>query len=420
MLERYFVRPETVDRIRASWIASAIEKYVAWLEERRHSPRSVHARVPLLVRFGAFAQAHGARKIEALPRHVDAFVDQWLKERCSPNRKCLRNVGREVRGPIEQMLRLISPGSVADRGMRTAPAPFGRGAPGFFTYLREERGLRETTIFHYAHYLRAFESYLESIKLRRLRDLSPVVLDAFLTHRAAELGKCGVRDMCGTLRVFLRYLYRECRLSRDLSGTLEKPRTYRLSHIPRSVTWDEVRRVLICVDRRSPTGRRDYAILLLLITYGLRAREVAALMLDDVDWKNERLRIPERKAGHSTAYPLSSIVGNALLEYLRQGRPETRDRHIFFRAVAPPLPLTYSAVSGRASHYLRKAGLTVSRAGSHTLRHTCAQRLVDADFSLKEIGDYLGHRSADSTRIYTKVAVDALRQIALGDGEEIL
>ena len=110
-------------------------------------------------------------------------------------------------------------------------------------------------------------------------------------------------------------------LIKDISGVVEHPQTFRLSGIPRSITWEEVRRVLESVDRRTPTGRRDYAILLLLVTYGLRAREVAAPTLDDIDWRNERLRIPERKAGHSTAYPLSSVVGEAILDYLMSRNP---------------------------------------------------------------------------------------------------
>lgn len=420
MLEQYFVRPETVDRIRASWIAPAIEQYVAWLATNGYSASCIEARVPLLLRFGQFAHRRGARTLSALRRHVEAFVADWVRHRCSPHRKNPRNPGREVGGPIEQMLRVVLPGSVRDRFSRRKIEPFRQQAPGFFAYLRNERGLREASVHHYIFYLRAFESYLARIKLRRLRDLSATILSAFVVERATTLGKCGVRDTCGTLRVFLRYLHRERHIPRDLSAVVERPRSYRLSNIPRAVTWDEASRVLKSVDRRSPTGRRDYAMLLLLITYGLRAREVAALSLDDIDWKSERLRIPGRKAGHSTAYPLSSIVGHALLEYIRRGRPETKGRHIFFRAVAPPAPLCHSAVSCRASHYLRKAGVSVARAGSHTLRHTCAQRLVDENFSLKEIGDYLGHRSADSTRIYTKVAVDELRKIALGDGEDIL
>jgi integrase len=160
--------------------------------------------------------------------------------------------------------------------------------------------------------------------------------------------------------------------------------------------------------------------LLLLVTYGLRGREVAALTLDDVDWKRERLAVPERKAGHSTAFPLSASVGEALVDYLRNGRPQTASRRVFFRSVAPVEPFTPAAVSARARHYLIKAGIDVPRPGSHTLRHTCVQRLVDADFALKTIGDFIGHRSAKSTEIYAKVAVEPLREVALGDGEEVL
>ena len=245
------------------------------------------------------------------------------------------------------------------------------------------------------------------------------MLSAFVTECNQSLGKNGMRNLCCSLRVFLRYLYREHLIQNDLGRVIEPPQTYRLADIPRSITWDEVRCMLEAVDRRTPLGKRDYAIVLLLVTYGLRAREVAALTLDDIDWKRERLRVPERKAGHSTAYPLSRIVGEAIIEYLHHGRPQTDDRHLFFRTLAPQAPLTWEAISGRTSHYLHKAGIPVARPGSHTLRHTCVQRLVDAGFDLKVIGDYVGHRSPSSTEVYAKVAVEALREVAMGDGEEI-
>ena len=222
------------------------------------------------------------------------------------------------------------------------------------------------------------------------------------------------------LRVFLRYANREGRVGSDLSGAMEWPQAYRLSSVPRSISWEEVGQVLAGVDRRAPAGKRDWAILLLLVTYGLRGREVAALTLDDIDWKRERLAVPERKAGHSTAFPLTGSVGEAPVDYLRNGRPQTNSRRVFFRAVAPIEPIGPAAVSARAAHYLCKAGIDVPRPGSHTLRHTCVQRLVDADFALKAIGDFVGHRSAPSTQIYAKVAVEQLRQVALGNGEEIL
>ena len=226
--------------------------------------------------------------------------------------------------------------------------------------------------------------------------------------------------LCSSLRVFLRYLYRQRLLERDISRTVDSPQRYRLSSVPRSISWDEVRQMLEVVDRRTPLGKRDYAILLLLVTYGLRAREIAKITLDDIHWKEERLRVPERKAGHWTTYPLSPIVGEAILDYIKHGRPQTSLRHLFFRVLAPYHPLTHIAVSTRASYYLRKAGIPVSRPGSHTLRHTCVQRLVDANFSLKIIGDYVGHRASSSTAVYTKVAIEALREVALGDGEAVL
>jgi site-specific recombinase XerD len=114
------------------------------------------------------------------------------------------------------------------------------------------------------------------------------------------------------------------------------------------------------------------------------------------------------------------VVGEALVDYLRNGRPQTSERRVFFRSVAPVQPIGHAAISKRARHFLLTAGVEVPRPGSHTLRHSCVQRLVDADFSLKEIGDFVGHRSAKSTEIYAKVAVESLREVALGDGEEVL
>jgi integrase/recombinase XerD len=418
MLEKYFVRPGTVDRVRASWIGLEIERYVVWLDGQGYSSRSVLRRVPLLVEFAEFGRARGAGVVGDLPVHVDAFVVE--RQRRTRRLDAHERFVEEIRGPVEQMLRLAIPGFVG-RGRRSRPVPFADALPGFFGYLAGERGLRPASIDSYQHHLVRFECYLERIGVARLSELSPAILSAFTAERAGVgLAKSTVRDGCGVLRVFLRYAHREGVLASDLSGVMEWPQAYRLSSVPRSITWEEVGRVLAGVDRRSPVGKRDWAILMLLVTYGLRAREVAALTLDDIDWRRERLRVPERKAGHSTAFPLTGSVGEALVEYLRHGRPQTSSRRVFFRALAPIEPIGHAAVSIRTSHYLRKAGIEVPRPGSHTLRHTCVQRLVDADFALKTIGDFVGHRSAQSTEIYAKVAVEPLRQVALGNGEEVL
>jgi len=152
----------------------------------------------------------------------------------------------------------------------------------------------------------------------------------------------------------------------------------------------------------------------------LRAREVAALTLDDIDWRVGTLHVRGRKAEHATSYPLAAQARDALVDYLKRGRPVTTDRRVFIVDRAPRGPLSDRLVSQRCRRYLLAAGVQVPRLGSHTLRHSVAQRLVESDFSLKVVGDYLGHRSPSSTRVYTKVDIEALREIALGDGEEIL
>ena len=421
MLEQYFLKPDTVDQIRGSWLGEPIERYVIWLSSQNYAPACIRSRVPILRRFARFVWSRGGRTFEELPEHIEPFVSHWVAPReTGRNAERIRDMSNALRGPVEQFVSLLVPSFVGRGRPRVIHDPFPAEAPGFFTYLREERGLRETSVSHYRHYLRFFEAYLNRIGVRRLAELSPAILSAFVTEAGQGRSKSAMTGMCSAVRVLVRYAYRERLIGRDLSAAIEIPRTYRSSSVPRSITWDEVRLMLESVDRRGAVGKRDYAILVLLVTYGLRAREVAALTLDDIDWERERLLVPERKAGHCTAYPLSATVGEALLDYLRNARPTTSQRQIFFTVIAPRVPMSWIAIANRATHYLRKAGIRVRRPGSHTLRHTCVQRLIDAEFPLKTIGDYVGHRSTSSTEVYTKVAVESLREVAMGDGEALL
>lgn len=420
MIEKYYSKPQTIDRIRANWLGDPIERYVTWMHDQGYAARNVFRRVPLLFHFGCYAQARGAVIWADLPQTVEGFVDDWVREHgvnCQTERQ-RKSVASTVRSPIEQMLRQILPDFTGTR--RESPFPFADQVPGLLAHLREERGLRPATLGHYRICLHYLEDYLNEIKASSVTELSPAILSAFVTSRGQNWGMAMHRGVCSVLRVFLSYLFRENLILKNLGQSIESPRQYRLSGIPRSISWADVERMLSAVDRRCAVGKRDYAILLLLVTYGLRGREVAALTLDDIDWERQRLRVPERKAGHSTAFPLSSIVGDSIVDYLKYGRPQRADRRVFYRVLAPWEPMTSNGVSSRASHYLHKAGVAVPRPGSHTLRHTCVQRLIDAHFSLKTIGDYVGHGSPESTAIYAKVSVENLREVALGDGEEVV
>ena len=420
MLDQYFKKPQTVDRIRESWLGEPIERYVVWLSENGYAARNVERRVPMLMHFAEFAREGGATTFDQLPGLVDAFVDHWVRTRRRRGRtkEAKRHIAGEARVPVIQMLALLIPG-YRYRFHEPLPTPFVESAPGFFDYLRNERGLKPLSIALYEHNLRRFQAYLDRVGLRTLDALSPALLSAFAVDSGRDLGKGSLSALCSHVRVFLRYLHRERLLTRDLSTSVDCPRVYRLSTVPRSISWDDVQRLLDGVDRRTHVGKRDFAILLLLVTYGLRAAEVAGLTMDSIDWENERLEIPDRKAGHHTAFPLSAVVATAIVDYLRHGRPASSHRTLFLAATAPFQPASARLISERAKRRLQAAGIQVARPGSHTLRHTCVQRLVDTQFPLKTIGDYLGHRRAYSTEIYAKVDLEALREVALGHGEEL-
>ena len=421
MLEQYFLKPDTVAQIRSSWLGEPIERYVKWLASQGYPPDYIRSRVPILRQFAQFTWSRGVRTFAELPEQVEPFVAHRMAGReAGRSAERIRRLRDAARGPVEHLVALLVTSFVKRGRARITRDPFLSETPGFFTYLREERGLRETTIQRYGDYLRVFEAYLARIGAQHLADLSPTILSAFVTETGAGMSKPSMTGICGAVRVLLRYAHREGTTARDLSKAVEAPRTYRLSTVPRSISTDDVRLMLERVDRRGALGKRDFAMLLLLVTYGLRAREVAALTLDDIDWDREHLFVPERKGGHCTAYPLSVAVGEALLDYLKNARPSTQQRQIFLRAVAPRVPVASAVVARRAAYYLRRAGIRVRRPGSHTLRHTCVQRLIDAQFPLKTIGDYVGHRCASATEIYIKVDVESLREVAIGDGEALL
>ncbi len=402
--------------LRSSWISTSIESYVEWLEDRQAARSTIVRRIPRLVRFGDFAKKCGAEHPSELGTHLDAFVASRVAA-SSHGRTEERQAEyeREVRAPILQML-------VALGHLPSPPKPpeptFEGLACGFFDALREERGLSPETISLYRSHLVSFQTHLASNKVS-LDSLAPSDIDGFILTLADRMAANSLNSACSAVRHLLRWLFRERRIVRDLSGCVGKPQAYRLATIPRSIPWEGIQRTLTGIDRQTVIGKRDFAMLLLMVLYGLRAREVATLTLDDIDWESETLHIQRRKCGHSTLYPLSPVAGNALVEYLRV-RPKTCSRVIFIQSCSPFRPINHHVVSSRAGHHIRAAGITVRRPGSHTLRHSCAQRLVDADFSLKVIGDYLGHSVPSSTEIYTKVAIESLRNVALGNGEEVL
>jgi len=239
-------------------------------------------------------------------------------------------------------------------------------------------------------------------------------IDTFVSRLSARLSKGTVADYCSSLRAFLRFLYTTKRLRCDLASCVASPRIRGAERPPRALPWGDVRRLLGSIKQKEPPGKRDFAWLLLMATYGLGAAEVLGLDLEDVDWKSEILHVRRPKTKAEIELPLLPPVAKALAVYLQAERPShVQSRRIFLNSTIPYTPLTSSAIRQRVRLYARQAGVDALVLGAHVFRHSHATRQIDAGVNPKVVGDILGHRRPSSTSVYVRVALRRLRQVAL-------
>jgi site-specific recombinase XerD len=198
-----------------------------------------------------------------------------------------------------------------------------------------------------------------------------------------------------------------------LDRQIDTPRTYRQEQLPKSVPWDVVCKFLESIDRSDVQGLRDYAIFLLIASYGLRASDAAGLRLEDVNWRAGEIHIKQRKTKHPLILPLFDHVGEALIAYLRNGRPSSKHREIFLTLRAPISPVTIHTIGPAFRSRVRRGKLPIPFEGVHCLRHSYAMHLLTEGASLKAIGDVLGHHSTESTCVYLRLNFQELRDVGL-------
>jgi integrase/recombinase XerD len=249
---------------------------------------------------------------------------------------------------------------------------------------------------------------------KQLAHITVADVDAYVQSRASSMRRQSLQGFTSNLRIFLRHLHDSGKIP-DLSSTLIGPRLYAFEGIPSTLRAEDIDKVLHCTRKdRSPVGLRDYALLLLLSTYGLRAGEVSALRFEDIDWTHDRLRVRHFKTGAFSELPLLREPGEAILKYLRRGRPKTSGRELFVLAKAPYSAVDSGVLYSALQRRLKVAGVTPhGRKGPHTFRHARAASLLKCDTPLKVIADVLGHRSLRSTMTYLKLDQEALRGVGL-------
>lgn len=287
----------------------------------------------------------------------------------------------------------------------------------FVEYLLAHRGVRRVpTAGRMVERVQGFLRFLRS-RGRPMRRLRLADIDAHVLELGARFARRTVKQVCTAIRAFLRFLLVTGRLARDLAEMVISPRHRSEEQPPRALPWKDVQAILRSVDRRTPAGRRDYAMLLVMASYGLGGAEVRGIRLEDVNWTARTIRVRRPKTEQEILLPLLPAVARALAVYLRGRPPHSPSRAVFVQVHAPRASayegLTSSAVSGMVEKYARLAGVKSSVIGSHTLRHSHATRQVELGAPMKVVGDILGHRSPQTTSAYVRVALNQLRQVAL-------
>jgi integrase/recombinase XerD len=283
----------------------------------------------------------------------------------------------------------------------------------FERYLHDERMLAKATVKYYVLFVRNFLADLFGDGPVRLSRLCAGDVVRFVQRQAPRLHLKRAKLLTTALRSLLHYARYRGQVTCDLAAAVPTVANWSMPSIPRAIPANAVRQLLASVDRRTATGRRDYAILLLLARLGLRAGEVVQLNLEDIDWNSGSLTV-QGKGGQRSALPLASDVGVAIAAYLRHGRPRSSSRRVFLRTHAPLCGFRGPvAIASLVQQNLSRAGIKAPTQGAHQFRHALATEMLHHGASLAEIGEVLRHRSPETTKIYTKVDLDSLRALAL-------
>ena len=397
--------PRTHHRYTALPVLGArVDDFVRWLAQCDYRLASIGVMLCPLVHVEHWLQSHGIQNVTEL--------DATMLEACWTH---LSRRSTILGGLIRALARYLEATGVLRPPPPRPPTPSQRLLARYMEQLVHLRGLAQNTVRAHRQSAAALLDHLAyDVHPTCLASLHASQIETFVRQRATRLGRGSQQHLAAHLRSFLRFLAAIDDCPAGLDMTIDTPRLYRLEQLPRALPWDTVQALLGSIDRRTPTGVRDYTMLLLIATYGLRVSEVAALTLDDLHWRDGWFRVPRCKTRSTLHLPLTDRVGAALVQYVQTARPaHVPCRALFLRHRAPLRALGRTAVSMVFERWAKRSGLAIPFSGAHCLRHAYAVHLLRTGHSLKTIGDLLGHRDRDSTYVYLRLATEELREVAL-------
>lgn len=398
-----------------------IEEFRRHLVTQGFSTAGIPSQLSDIRAFLRYLQEHRKALTSVHPDDVSRYLEVRLALYRRRNGRAPNNIAdwRHARsGSIHRLLRMVQRQWPPVRPAASALELSHREILSAYTaWMIDLRGLCHPTVRKNSHAARVFLEWLgDAARVEKLPELTVLDIDCFLAWRNPKLRRATRHGVVCCLRDFLRFLRDKDYLEFDLATAVPRVKLYRFEDVPKAFRPDQVKAVLEHIYKdKTPLGLRDYAITLLLATYGLRAGEIARMRLEDIDWKREEFCVIQSKSHLPLRLPLTIDVGNAILRYLHRGRPHSKTREVFLRSRAPQGPFrTASSLGSMIQRRLRQAAIRVDgRRGTHAFRYAHAVNLLRAQVPFKTIGDLLGHRSPTATGVYLKLATNDLRSVAL-------
>jgi len=284
----------------------------------------------------------------------------------------------------------------------------------YLDFLRSHKGLAKSTICIRRNHV---TSFLQSLRLHNasedIEKISARQIHDYVIKTAKGLNRPSRQHLVSTIRTFLRFCHIKGYIRRDITEAVPIIGTPRLGSVPRGIPWESVEKLLLAPDRNTHSGRRIYAVLQLLATYGVRIGQAKKLRLQDVNWREGSIHFRPSKWGNPLCFPLYPMVADALLAYIRKTRGKTPYPEVFLTIWGKPRPLSDgNSFSYSLKKYYRRAGIDPTINGAHAIRHAFATRLMEHGTPIKTIADLLGHKSISTAFIYTKVDLKHLRLLA--------
>lgn len=417
-LNQFVTCPQTYEKLCNGPLAHQINGFCSWLDKQGFSHSLIYKHLLNISRFNDYLAQRSAQPIVTVSSlDIDSFFDNYFlpcnNGAVSANHlKCIHYSVNRFIAFLKQQNGFIT--------KRQAPL-YQPLLDAYLLWLREYKNLASGSIKLRRQYIVHLLRWLGlQATPKGLSTLTSYQVETFFLTYDKKFKPETLRSLQATLRTFFRFCLQKGYIEQHLDKAVPTLRTYQLASVPRAIDDDVAKRVLRSIDRSTSVGKRDHAITVLLYTLGLRAGQVAALRLDDINWVKAQLHIKASKNGKNTILPLTKAVGDSIFSYLTDARPNSDCPEVFLTSRAPYRSLCHSRAIGEiVRHHIINAEVDSPTKGTHQFRHCFAGRMVLQGNSLNAIADVLGHRCISSTFIYTKIDLQALKQVALAWPQEV-